>query len=75
VQLERLDDQRDHQRLADRLPRCVNGQRSVGVGAVPVAIEHELLPGDARHGIEHGRRANPVLDERRHHAITIRRSG
>jgi len=75
VQLERLNDHRDHERLADGLPRGVDRQRPVGIGALPISLEHELLAGHARHRMEHGRRPNSVLDQRRHHPITIRRSG
>ena len=75
VQLEGLDDNRDHQRLADRLPGSVDRQRPIGVGVLAIGLEHELLAGHTRHGVEHRRRPNSVLDQRRHHAITIRRGG
>ena len=75
VQLERLDDGRNHERLADGLPGRIDRQRPIGVGALAVNLEHELLAGHARHGMEHGRRADSVLDQRRHHAIAVRCRG
>jgi hypothetical protein len=75
MQLERLDDHCDHERLADRLPGSVDRQRPVRVGVLTVTLEDEFLPGHARHRVEHLPRADTVLDQRRHHAITIRRGG
>jgi len=58
-QLQRLDDDRHHQRLGDGLPGT-DGESPVGVRLLAVTREDVLLPGHGRHRCEHGLVPDPA---------------